>query len=81
MGAGIGAAAGATAGLIGVLVTRGPDAVLARGTTMEMVLDRPIGFTQSDLDFSKAYMGGSGVGNGPGPGPSSKDKRASRWPF
>ncbi len=81
LGAGIGAAAGATAGLIGVLVTRGPDAVLARGTTMEMVLDRPIGFTQSDLDFSKAYMGGSGVGNGPGPGPSAKDKHASRWPF
>jgi type IV secretion system protein VirB10 len=81
MGAGIGAAAGATAGLIGVLVTRGPDAVLARGTTMEMVLDRPIGFTESDVDFSKAYMGGSGVGNGPGPGPSAKDKRASRWPF
>jgi hypothetical protein len=81
MGAGIGAAAGATAGLIGVLVTRGPDAVLARGTTMEMVLDRPIGFTESDVDFSKAYMGGPGVGNGPGPGPSAKDKRASRWPF
>jgi len=81
MGAGIGAAAGATAGLIGVLVTRGPDAVLARGTTMEMVLDRPVGFMESDLDFSKAYQGGTGAGNGPGPGPSQKDKRASRWPF
>jgi type IV secretion system protein VirB10 len=81
MGAGIGAAAGATAGLIGVLVTRGPDAILARGTTMEMVLDRPIGFTENDVDFSKAYMGGSGVGNGPGPGPSARDKRANRWPF
>jgi type IV secretion system protein VirB10 len=81
MGAGIGAAAGATAGLLGVLVTRGPDAVLARGTTMEMVLDRPVRFQESDLDFSKAYSGGSGVGNGPGPGPSQKDRRASRWPF
>jgi hypothetical protein len=81
MGAGIGAAAGATAGLIGVLVTRGPDAVLARGTTMEMVLDRPIGFQDSELDFSKAYSGGSGVGNGPGPAPSEKNSRASRWPF
>jgi hypothetical protein len=48
---------------------------------MEMVLDRPIGFTENDVDFSKAYMGGSGVGNGPGPGPSAKDKRANRWPF
>jgi hypothetical protein len=51
MGAGIGAAAGAAAGMIGVLASRGPDAVLARGTTLEMVLDRPIGFTESELNF------------------------------
>jgi len=51
MGVGVGAAAGAAAGLIGVLVTRGPDAVLAKGTTIEMVLDRPIAFSESDLDF------------------------------
>lgn len=50
-GAGIGAAAGATAGLVGVLLTRGPDAVLERGTTIEMVLDRPVFFQQSELDF------------------------------
>lgn len=51
MGAGIGAAAGAAAGLIGVLATRGPDAVLARGSTVEMVLDRPVSFTEAELDF------------------------------
>ena len=51
MGAGIGAAAGATAGMIGVLLSRGPDAVLARGSTLEMVLDRPISFTESELNF------------------------------
>ena len=51
MGAGIGAAAGAAAGLVGVLLTRGPDAILAKGTTMEMVLDRQIQFTTSELDF------------------------------
>src|SRR5581483_9700287 len=34
LGAGIGAAAGAAAGLIGILTTRGPDAVLSRGTTV-----------------------------------------------
>jgi type IV secretion system protein VirB10 len=51
MGAGIGAAAGAAAGMIGVLVSRGPDAVLARGSTLEMVLDRQIGFTESELNF------------------------------
>ena len=51
MGAGIGAAAGAAAGMIGVLVSRGPDAVLARGSTLEMVLDRQIGFNESELNF------------------------------
>jgi hypothetical protein len=50
-GVGIGAAAGAAAGLIGVLATRGPDAVLARGSTVEMVLDRPITFSEIDLNF------------------------------
>src|ERR1044071_553519 len=44
MGAGIGAAAGAAAGLIGVLATRGPDAVLSRGSTVEMVLDRLVSY-------------------------------------
>ena len=51
MGAGIGAAAGAAAGLIGVLATRGPDAVLSRGSTVEMVLDRPVTFSEADLNF------------------------------
>jgi hypothetical protein len=54
MGAGIGAAAGAAAGLVGVLLTRGPDAILAKGTTMEMVLDRQIQFTPSELDFGNS---------------------------
>src|SRR6516164_7840665 len=51
MGAGIGAAAGAAAGMAGVLLSRGPDAVLARGSTLEMVLDRPISYTESELNF------------------------------
>jgi type IV secretion system protein VirB10 len=54
MGAGIGAAAGAAAGLIGVLLSRGPDAVLAQGTTLEMVLDRPLTFTEAEIDFAMA---------------------------
>lgn len=49
MGAGIGAAAGAAAGLAGVLLSRGPDAVLAKGTTLEMVLDRPLVFSEEEL--------------------------------
>ena len=51
MGLGIGAAAGAAAGLIGVLATRGPDAILQRGSTVDMVLDRPLNFSEADLNF------------------------------
>ncbi len=54
MGAGIGAAGGAAAGLIGVLTTRGPEAVLTKGSTVEMVLDRTITFNESDLDSKGA---------------------------
>jgi type IV secretion system protein VirB10 len=50
-GLGIGAAAGAAAGLIGVLASRGPDAILAKGTTIEMVLDRTLSFSEADLNF------------------------------
>jgi hypothetical protein len=49
MGAGIGAAAGAAAGLAGVLGSRGPDVVLPAGTTMELVLDRDLRFSDADL--------------------------------
>lgn len=51
MGVGLGAAAGAAAGLIGVLVSRGPDAVVNKGSTIEMVLDRPLTFNESELNF------------------------------
>jgi hypothetical protein len=54
MGLGIGSAAGAAAGLMAVLLTRGPDAVLERGSTLEMVLDRDVTFEPDELDFSHA---------------------------
>ncbi len=71
MGAGLGAAAGVTAGLLGVLLTRGPDAVLAKGTTMEMVLDRPLSFNTADIDFRNP-MPRAQSSDGPGPPPSRK---------
>jgi len=80
MGAGIGAAAGATAGLIGVLVTRGPEAVLAKGTTLEMVLDRPVKFEDTELDFSHVAPHVSTSGDG-GPLPSVKNKPVRRFPL
>jgi type IV secretion system protein VirB10 len=49
MGAGIGAAGGAAAGLAGVLLSRGADTVLARGAILEMQLDRPLVFSESEL--------------------------------
>ena len=72
MGAGIGAAAGAAAGLAGVMFSRGPEAVLAKGTTVEMVLDHTVQFEESDLDFSNAPPRRAGSGDGPGPLPSRK---------
>ncbi len=49
-GLGIGAGVGAAAGLIGILASHAPDAVLPKGTTVEMVLDRPLNFTEIELD-------------------------------
>ena len=70
MGAGIGAAAGAAAGMMGVLLSRGPDAVLAKGSTIEMVLDRSLYFTESEL--SSGPMQPAHLSDGPGPAPSQK---------
>jgi len=81
MGAGIGAAAGATAGLVGVLLTRGPEAILAKGTTMDMVLDRPLQFNSTEIDFGNS-MARPHSGDGQGPLPSRKSQSNSRrWPL
>ncbi len=75
MGAGIGAAAGATAGLMGVLLSRGPDAMLAKGTTLEMVLDRPLKFTDEELEFGPMKRRPSHEGND---GPQPRGKKSGR---
>jgi type IV secretion system protein VirB10 len=41
-GAGIGAGIGGLAGLGAVLLTRGPDAQLPRGSTLDIVLEHPL---------------------------------------
>jgi hypothetical protein len=51
MGLGIGAGAGAAAGLIAVLAMRGPDAILAKGSTVEMTLDRSLNFSEAEVTF------------------------------
>lgn len=54
-GVGIGAGVGAAAGLMAVLLTRGPDAELPRGTTVDVTLNRPI-----LLDVEKDQFTGPG---------------------
>src|SRR4051794_3110114 len=60
-GAGIGSAAGAASAIAGVLMTRGPDATLSKGSTVEMVLDRPLVFQDSELDFRSTPPHGAPV--------------------
>jgi len=79
MGGGIGAAAGAVAGLMGVLLSRGPDAVLPKGSTIEMVTDRPLRFTQSELNFGPIEPGH--FSEGPVPAPAKKSSGWRPWPF
>jgi len=71
MGLGIGAAAGAAAGLIGVLASRGPDAMLVRGTTVEMILDRPVSFDENELSFGN-YQPPHPATAAPAPSPEKK---------
>ena len=51
-GAGIGAGIGAAAGLGAILLTRGPEAELPRGTTLEAVLDRPLFLDADKVQFT-----------------------------
>ncbi len=50
-GLGLGGAAGVAAGLAGVLLTRGPDALLERGTQLDMLFDRDLLFTEQEVTF------------------------------
>lgn len=51
-GAGIGAGVGGLIGLGSVLLTRGPEAELARGTTMDIVIERDLTLDSSYIQFS-----------------------------
>ena len=72
--AAIGAGAGAAAGLAGILLTRGPDAMLERGSTLDMVLNRDLVLTADDI-------AGAGPGSAfrpPNPGPSRQGGQNNR---
>ncbi|MGD0098489.1 MAG: hypothetical protein ABSB60_18555 [Terracidiphilus sp.] len=55
--AGIGAGAGAAAGILTTLFTRGNDIVFPPGTSLEMVLSRPVVVRQEQLAGMPGYTG------------------------
>jgi hypothetical protein len=75
-GAGVGAAVGAAAGLMGVLLSRGPEAVLEKGTQLDMTLDRDLHFTEDELTFEDALRRPGGTTPG-GDGPD-RDRNRER---
>lgn len=75
-GAGIGAGIGAAVGLAAVMFTRGPEAELPRGSTLEVVLDRPL-----TLDADKVQFTSPGQSSTlPGP-PDREPPRNNHFPF
>jgi len=74
-GVGMGAGIGAIAGLGAVLLTRGPDAELPRGSTLEAVIERPI-----YLEADKVHFTGPGQASSLA-GPPSREPQRNRIPF
>lgn len=74
-GAGVGAGIGAAAGLAAVLLSRGPEAELPRGTTLDAVLDHPL-----YLDASKVHFTSPGESSAI-PGPPNREPRRYGTPF
>jgi hypothetical protein len=74
-GAGIGAGAGAAVGLAAVLLTRGPELELPRGTTVDVVLDRTVYLDSTRVNFSDPGRASSL------PGPPSREPTRSASPL
>ena len=74
-GAGIGAAAGAAVGLMTVLLTRGPELELPRGTTLDVVIDRAVYLDASFITFTDPGHASTL------PGPANREPTRSRSPF
>lgn len=74
-GVGIGAGIGAAAGLAAVLLGRGPDAELPRGTTLDVELDRNV-----TLDADKATFTDPGQASTLA-GPSGRQRQRRSFPY
>ena len=74
-GAGIGAGVGAAVGLATVLLTRGPELELPRGTTVDVVIDHPLSLDASKINFTDP-------GRAPElPGPPNREPQRMRNPI
>jgi type IV secretion system protein VirB10 len=63
-----------------VLLTRGPDVVLQKGSVVEMVLDRTLYYDEKDLDFSTAPQRSATRVIVPA-GEDSRTQKRSNWPL
>lgn len=74
-GAGIGAGAGAAVGLATILATRGPEVDLPRGTTLDVVLDRPLYLDADKVQFTDPGRASTLAG------PPNRQPQRSKIPF
>jgi type IV secretion system protein VirB10 len=74
-GAAIGAGAGAAAGLLWTLFTRGPEVELPRGTSLDIMLDRPLYLDASKINFTDPGRASSLAG------PPNRQPQRQRVPF
>ena len=74
-GAAIGAGTGAAAGLLWTLFTRGPDLTLPRGTSLDIMLDRPLYLDAAKINFTDPGRASSLAG------PPSREPQRQRVPF
>ena len=74
-GAGIGAGIGLAAGLGAVLLSRGPDAELPRGSTVEAVIDRSIYLEADKVRFTEPGQASTL------PGPANREPTRAKIPF
>jgi hypothetical protein len=74
-GAGVGAGIGAALGLAAVLLTRGPEMELPRGTTIDIILDRTLYLDASRVNFTDPGRASTI------PGPGNREPARSNSPF
>ncbi len=75
-GAGIGTLAGAATGLMAVLLTRGPEAEIPRGSTLDATLNRPLYLDSAQINFTDP--GRASALSGPA---NRQPVRSNRFPY